>query len=104
MPLILSFLLRAVLLAAGLVLAASLAVVFMLLVALWSLRALWARVTGRPAAPFVVRFGPRQAFDEMMRRAGAGAESRTPRADAASGARTRLADVSDVEPREPTRP
>jgi NADH:ubiquinone oxidoreductase subunit H len=102
MPVIFSFLLRVLLLAAGLVLAASLALVFLLLVALWSVRALWARLTGRQAAPFVVRFGPRRAFDEMMRRAGN--ESRTPRADAASGPRPRLAEITDVEPRAPTRP
>ena len=103
MPVILTFLLRVLLLAAGLVLAASLAVGFLLLVALWSVRAVWARLTGRQAAPFVVRFGPRRAFDEMMRR-GAANESRTPRADAASGPRPRLAEITDVEPRPPTRP
>jgi hypothetical protein len=105
MPVILSFLLRVLLLAAGLVLAASLAGVVLLLLALWSVRALWARLTGRQAAPFVMRFGPRRAFDDMMRRAGAG--SRTPRADAVAGAHGQLAavrDVTDVEPRAPTRP
>lgn len=99
MPLILNVLLRAVLLAAGLLFAASLFVVFVTLLALWSVRAAWARLTGRPATPFGMRFGGRRAFEEMMRRA-AGPRSRTPRADAAAGPRARLADVSDVEPRQ----
>ncbi|MBC5785890.1 hypothetical protein H8N03_23325 [Ramlibacter sp. USB13] len=101
MPLILSFLLRAVLVLAGLVFVASLFAVFVLLLALWSVRALWARLTGRPVHPFGMRFGPRQGFEEMMRRA-SGAASRTPRADAAAGSpRVRLGDVTDVEPRQP---
>jgi hypothetical protein len=96
MPTILSFLLRILLVAAGLVFAASVLVVFVLLLALWSLRALWARLTGRPVTPFVMRMGPRDAFDEMMRRAG---PSRTPRADAAAGVPGRIGDVTDVEPK-----
>lgn len=99
MPLILNFLLRVLLVAAGLVFAASLLVVFLLLLALWSLRALWARLTGRPVTPFVMRMGPRAAFEEAMRRAQAQAPSRTPRADAAAGPRPHLADITDVEPK-----
>ena len=99
MPLILSFLLRVLLLAAGLVFAASVLAAFALLLALWSVRALWARLMGRPVFPFVMRMGPGSAFASMMRRAPPA--SRTPRADAAAGVRTRLADVSDVEPRSP---
>ena len=105
MPFVASFLLRTVLVLAGLAFAACLLAVFVLLLALWSVRALWARLTGRPVTPFVVRFGPRQGFEEMMRRArgGAGAPaSRTPRADAAAGpTRARLEAVTDVEPRQP---
>lgn len=99
---ILSFLFRVLLVAAGLVFAASLLVVFVLLLALWSLGALWARLTGRPVTPFTMRMGPRAAFDEAMRRAQSpAAASRTPRADAAAGAgaRGRLADVTDVDPK-----
>lgn len=100
MPLILNFLLRVLLVAAGLVFAASLLVVFCVLMALWSLRALWARLTGRPVTPFVMRMGPRAAFEEAMRRAHAPSEpSRTPRADAAAGPRGRIGDVTDVEPK-----
>ena len=97
MPTILSFLLRLVLLAAGLVFAASLAVVFVIVLALWLLRAGWARLTGRPVTPFVVRMHPRNGF-AMYRRAGEG--SRTPRADAAPLGR--VGDVTDVEPKQRT--
>lgn len=99
MPFLLSFLLRAVLLAAGLVMAAVLAVVFAFVASLWLLRAAWARLTGRPVNPFVMRMGGLGAFEEMMRRAQRPQASRTPRADAAAPARGRLADVSDVEPK-----
>lgn len=99
MPLILRFLLRVLLLAAGLLFAASVLVVFVLFGALWSVRALWARLTGRPATPFVMRMGSASAFASMMRCAPPA--RRTPRAEAASGLRARLADVSDVEPRSP---
>lgn len=101
MPLVLNFLLRALLVAAGLVFALSLAFVFLLLFAVWSLRAAWGRVTGRPVRPFAMRMGPGRAFEEMMRRAGTPPPSRTPRADAAAGPRPPAADVTDVEPRDP---
>jgi hypothetical protein len=100
MPLILSFLLRAVLVLAGLAVVAGVLAVFVVLLALWSLRALWARLTGRPVMAFAMRMGPRHAFAEMMRRAQAPADAgRTPRADAARGVGGRLADVTDVEPK-----
>lgn len=99
MPTLLSFLLRAMLIAAGLVFALSLAVVFVVLLGLWFLRAAWCRLTGRPVTPFVMRMGPRGAFEEMMRRAQAQQGSRTPRADAAAPVRRPLADVTDVEPK-----
>jgi hypothetical protein len=88
-----SFLLRLVLLAAGLVFAASLAVVFLAVLGLWLVRAAWARLTGRPVMPFVVRMHPRDGFSRWARRAEP--ESRTPRADAAGLPRVR--DVTDVE-------
>ena len=100
MPLILNFLVRLLLLAVGLVFAASLLAVFVVLLAVWSLRAAWGRLTGRPVRPFVMRMGPRAAFEQAMRRAQATPPaSRTPRADAAAGPRGPLADVSDVEPK-----
>ena len=95
-----ALLLRVVLVAAGLVAAAAIALVFTFLLALWLLRAAWGALTGRPAQPFAMRFGPRQAFEEMMRRAPpARHASRTPRADAVAGRRGRLAEVTDVEPK-----
>jgi len=85
---ILAFLLRVLVLAAGLVFAASLAVVFAVALAAWLLRAGWARLTGRPASPFVVRADFRQAF----RRGAAGV-----RPDPAGSRLRRNGDVTDVE-------
>jgi hypothetical protein len=96
---LLSLLLRLVLLAAGLLAAASIAVVLVALLAFWGVRAAWALLTGRPVTPFVMRMGPRHAFEEMMRRAAPREDGRTPRADAAAGPRARLADVTDVDPK-----
>jgi hypothetical protein len=67
MPAILRFCLRLAFVAAGLLLVAGVALVSMLLLAAWTLRATWRKLTGQPAAPFVVRFGPRQAFHRAWR-------------------------------------
>ncbi|MEJ8835995.1 hypothetical protein [Ramlibacter sp. AN1133] len=99
MQFLFGLLVRIVILGAGLVAAASIAVVLTVLLAFWLLRAAWARLTGRPVTPFVMRMGPRGAFEEMMRRAPARPASRTPRSDAAAGPRARLADVTDVDPK-----
>jgi hypothetical protein len=96
MSTLLNFLLRVLLLAAGLVFALSLAVAFVLMLALWSVRVLWGRITGRPVAPFVMRMRPGEGFAHMARRAPA--PSRTPRADAVPAGRA-VADVTDVEPK-----
>lgn len=101
MPLILNFILRVLLLLAGLALAACMLVVFAFVLAAWSLRAAWARLTGRPVARFGMPAGASSAFEAMMRRAQAPQGSRTPRADAAAGPRRRAADVTDVQPRPP---
>ena len=66
---ILRFFLRLGLFAVGLVFALGLVVVFMLLVAAWSVRVAWLRLTGRPVAPFVMHFGPRDAFRRAWRAA-----------------------------------
>jgi hypothetical protein len=93
-----TFLLRAVLFAAGLVFAASLAIVFTLAVAAWLLHRGWALLTGQPARPFVARFKVRDGFDTMWHRADPG--SRTPRADAVLAPhRPGRIDIVDVEPK-----
>jgi hypothetical protein len=99
MPTLMTFVLRLVLLVAGLLFAASLAVAFVLMLCVWTLRAAWARLTGRPVVPFVIRIDPRGGFERMYR--GAGQGGRTPRANAVRRGQE-IADVTDVEPRPPT--
>ena len=84
MATLLSFILRLVLLAAGLVFAASVAVVATVVAAAWLAHAGWARLTGKPVRPFQGRFRMHA--------------SRTPRADAVRPMRGG-ADVMDVEPK-----
>lgn len=98
MQTVFTFLVRLILVAAGLVFAASLAFAFVLMLAAWGVRAAWGRLTGRPVMPFVVRVDPRDGFQRVYR--GAGQGSRTPRADAVQPGR-RILDVTDVEPRPP---
>ena len=95
---ILSFLLRALVLAAGLVFAASLTVAFALVLVLWLLRAGWAKLTGNRITPFVMRVDPRQGFERMYRRApqASGAAGSATGVEAAL-ARRRVVDVTDVE-------
>ena len=100
MPTLLHFLLRLLFLAAGIVFALSLVVVVAVLAVLWLLRAAWARLTGRPVMPFGIHAYPRDAFEQMMRRATQPqAASRTPRADTATPDRRWVRDVTDVEPK-----
>jgi hypothetical protein len=99
MQTLLNFLVRALLVAAGLVFALGLVCVFVVVLALWGLRAAWCKLTGRPVMPFVMRMSPMSGFEEMMRRAQQAPASRTPRADAAAGVRRPLADVTDVQPK-----
>ena len=99
MPSLMNFVVRLLLLAAGLLFAASLAAAFVLMLALWSVRAGWARLTGRPVIPLTVRLDPRTGFQRMYRRAGKGGPLRPPDGVAL---RPKLADVTDVEPRPPT--
>jgi len=89
MPALMSFILRIVLLAAGLIFAASLALAFVALLVGWTLRSAWAKLAGRPVTPFVIRINPRNGFDR-----------RTPRADSAQPMRP-IPDVTDVEPKSP---
>ncbi len=89
----LKFLLRLLLVIAGLIFAASLMVAMFALLLVWSVRALWRKLTGQPALPFVMRMNPRSGFDQVFKQAqrSDGAEPKPPR-------RT-LDDVTDVEPK-----
>lgn len=75
MNIILKFLLRALLIAAGLVFALSLMVVMAVLMVLWGVRALWCKLTGKPINPFVMRMNPRAGFDQVFRQAEHGKSS-----------------------------
>lgn len=95
-----TFLIRLVLLAAGLVFAASLLVVMTLVASAWGLRSAWARLTGRPVTPFVFRMDPRAGFGQVYRgRWQAGAT--TPAAAPLRPERRELGDVTDVEVKPP---
>ncbi|GAB2579857.1 hypothetical protein GCM10027034_08420 [Ramlibacter solisilvae] len=93
----LNLLLRACLLAAGLVFGAALAVAFATLLTLSLLRAGWVRLTGRPAAPLVMRMRPGAPFADMFRRAPQAGPAPHPHPFRPGSGR---ADVTDVEARE----
>lgn len=90
---LLRFVVRLVLLAAGLVFAASVLVAALLLAAFWLVRAAWARLSGRPVAPWVMRVDPRRGFDRVYR-------GGTMRGAADRRAARAHADVTDVDPKE----
>ena len=94
------FIMRLVLLAVGLALAAGIAVVVVLLLALWSVRATWGRLTGRPVRPFVMRMNPRGGFNSVYR---AQQAAPPPQAGEFRPERREIADVTDVEVKEPSR-
>lgn len=60
-----NFLVRVLLFLVGLVVAASLLVAVGALLAVWAVRYGWARLTGRAAAPWVMRFDPRSGFERF---------------------------------------
>lgn len=98
---VLTFLVRLVLLMAGLLFAASLMVAVMVLLALWGLRALWAKLTGQPVTPFVMRVDPRTGFGRVYR----GAQGTPPPPPPPPGSpqppgSPRHDDVTDVEVKE----
>jgi flagellar biosynthesis protein FlhB len=87
-----NFILRLLLLIAGLVFALSLLVAMAVLMALWGMRALWGKLTGKPVQPFIMRMNPRSGFDQVFKRA--------QRSDTQAGKSKReLHDVTDVEPK-----
>ncbi len=102
MQTVFNFLVRVVMVAAGLLFAASLLMVTLLLLVIWGLRSLWARITGQAISPFVMRVDPRTGFTRMYRRGAAGVP---PAADTRrSGDPTRpvrMLDVTDVEVKPP---
>ncbi len=93
------FILRLFLLVAGLLFAASLALAVLVLLAFWGLRMLWARLTGQPVTPFVMRMDPRGGFNRMYR--GAPARPVNEPAPPQPTGRRAIADVTDVEVKEP---
>ena len=109
-----SWVLRAVVLVAGLVVFLSLLTAVLLLAALWGLRALWARITGRPVIPWVMGVDPRSAWRAAANRAAwrrqgqTPAEPEQPPTPPQTGAAGPLMrplpgteDVTDVQPRAP---
>lgn len=111
---VLAWVLRAVVLLAGLVVFLSLLTAALLLAAFWGLRMLWARLTGRPVAPWVMGVDPRAAWRATASRTGWGrrpaqkpadAEPPTPPQTGAAGPLMRplpgTEDVTDVQPRTP---
>ena len=90
------WLIRAVLLAAGLVLFFSLLAVALGLALVWGLRALWARLTGQPVVPWTMRVDPRSGWSRVYR---SGARWTSPGADPANAANgADAADVVNVPP------
>ncbi len=95
------FLLRLVLMLAGLLFAASLVVVALSLVALWGLRYLWAKLTGQPVLPFVMRVDPRDGFNRMYRARQQQGARTADDGPTVAPSRERIVDVTDVEPKWP---
>lgn len=110
---VLAWVLRAVVLVAGLVVFLSLIAAVLVLAGLWGLRALWARITGRPIAPWVMGVDPRSAWRAAAsrtawRRPGepqSGAEPPKPPQAGAAGPLMRplpgTEDITDVQPHAP---
>ncbi|RMX08116.1 hypothetical protein D8I35_03040 [Corticibacter populi] len=68
----------------------------------WSGRLLWARLTGRPVGAWTFRMDPRNGFQQAYR----SVWSRAPGAGGNAGPSRRSddSDVTDVVPRQPSRP
>lgn len=102
------WLIRAVLVVAGLVMFVSLLVAVLVLALAWGLRALWARITGRPVVPWTMRVDPRTGWSTVYRSGGRWSAARTPPAAEAPTRRAGVLpgadEVVDVEPREPGGP
>ena len=99
------WLIRAVVVVAGLVMFLSLLAAVLVLALVWGLRALWARLTGRPVMPWTMRVDPRTGWSTVYRSTerwstahpGPAADTPARRAGVLPGAD----EVVDVEPRAP---
>ena len=111
---LMAWVLRAMVLVAGLIVFLSLLTAALLLACLWGLRMLWARITGRPVTPWVMGVDPRAAWRATASRSGWGRraaeqqtehEAPTPPQAGAAGPLMRplpgTEDVTDVQPRPP---
>jgi hypothetical protein len=99
------FVLRLLLVVAGLVFLCSVLVVASALALVWALRAAWARITGRPVSPWVMPMSQRTAATWASMRQRAGGFADTPASDAPPSKRSGVlpqvaADVTDVQARE----
>jgi flagellar biosynthesis protein FlhB len=90
---VLKFLIRFLLIIAGLIFAASLVIVMMVLLAAWGLRALWCKLTGQPVNPFAMRMDPRSGFERVFKQDGRQSQG----SDKPS--RRVVENVTDVEPK-----
>ena len=100
------WLIRAVLVVAGLVMFLSLLAAVLVLALAWGLRAAWARLTGRPVTPWTMRVDPRTGWSTVYRSTERWSATRTaPAADTPSrraGVLPGADEVVEVEPREPS--
>lgn len=103
------FILRLLLIVAGVVFVASLLLAFFFVFLVWALRAIWSALLGKPVAPIRMRVDPRAGFGRVYRAGqgwgrprnageGAGAGTSGP---GPAGPRRELGDVTDVEPKPP---
>ena len=101
------WLIRAVVVVAGLVIFLSLLAAVLVLALVWGLRALWARLTGRPVMPWTLRVDPRTGWSTVYRSTERWSAARPAPAPAAAAPSRRAGvlpgadEVVDVEPREP---
>ena len=91
---LLGFVLKAVLLVAGLVVFLSLLTAALLLGCLWLVRAAWARLTGRPVTPWVMHMRPQDSWNRFYRTQSARSE---PSSSDSVPSRRDSSDVTDVE-------
>ena len=101
------WLVRALLLAAGLVFFVSLLAVALVLALAWGLRTVWARLTGRPTVPWTLRVDPRSGWSTVYRSGARWTAARTHAADAPEPPPSRrggvlpgTGTVTDVQPRD----